>query len=434
MVLAYSGGLDTTVAVRWLDHREGLDVIALLVDVGQGGDLEMLRRRALKSGAKEALVVDAREEFAHEYLARALNANSLYQGKYPLVSALSRPLICHHLARVAKQRQAKFVAHGCTGKGNDQVRFEVSLAALAPDLEVLAPVRHWGMTRDQTMEYAAEHRLPTPTGTRSPYSIDENLWGRAIECGVLEDPFTEPPDDVWERTARRGSVTASSYLEVEFRRGIPVALDGKPMTFAEVIQQVELAAGSYGFGRVDMIEDRVVGIKSREVYEAPAALALIAAHSDLEELTLDRNVLRTKRQLEKTYAELVYEGYWHSPLREALDAFIAATAAYVNGAVKLKLEPGSCRVVGRRSDASLYDTALATYDREDEFDHRASQGFVKLWGLPLKTWARAHQGRTATEDEPKGHRGTDEQGEGQPGRGPDERPDGELPSPESLTS
>jgi argininosuccinate synthase len=393
VVLAYSGGLDTTVAVRWLTHTEGLDVVALLVDVGQGGDIDTLRRRALESGAVDAVVVDARGEFADDYLSKALAANALYQGKYPLVSALSRPLICHHLARVARLHAAKFVAHGCTGKGNDQVRFEVSLAALAPDLEVMAPVRSWGMTRDQTMEYAAEHQLPTPIGPRSPYSIDENLWGRAIECGVLEDPFAEPPEEIWKRTVRHGSVTAHTIVEVEFRHGLPVALDGNQMSFAELITALEQLAGSYGFGRVDMIEDRVVGIKSREVYEAPGSLALIAAHSDLEELTLDKQVLRTKRRLEATYAELVYDGYWHSPLREALDGFVGATQRYVNGVVRLKLEPGTAHVVGRRSGDSLYDTSLATYDREDEFDHRAAQGFVKLWGLPVKTWARTHSGQ-----------------------------------------
>jgi argininosuccinate synthase len=391
VVLAYSGGLDTTVAVRWLKQIKGLDVVALLVDVGQGADLELLRRRALDSGALEALVVDARDEYAEEYLTRALAANVLYQGKYPLISALSRPLICHHLARVAREHAAPFIAHGCTGKGNDQVRFEVSLAALAPDVEVLAPVREWGMSRDQAVEYAIEHGLPAPTGTAAPYSIDENMWGRAIECGILEDPFAEPPDEIWGRTVGAGRAHGShTYLEIDFVRGVPVALDGLSMPFVDLLVTVDRLAGSYGFGRVDMIEDRVVGIKSREVYEAPGALTLIAAHQDLEDLTLDKQVLRTKRQLEDTYAQLVYEGYWHSPLREALDAFIQSTRAYVNGTVKLRLEQGSVRVVGRRSPDSLYDTSLATYERGDQFDHRAAQGFVKLWGLPMKTWARTH--------------------------------------------
>ena len=391
VVLAYSGGLDTTVAVRWLKQSSGLDVVALLVDVGQGADLEMLRQRAFDSGAVEVRVVDAKQEYAEEYLTRALAANALYQGKYPLISALSRPLICHHLVKVARECSAPFIAHGCTGKGNDQVRFELSLGALAPDVEVLAPVREWGMSREDAVEYAIEHGLPAPIGPGTPYSIDENMWGRAIECGILEDPFEEPPDEIWGRTVSAArEATDHTQLEVDFVAGLPVALDGLEMPFGELLRAVDQLAGSYGFGRLDMIEDRVVGIKSREIYEAPGALTLIAAHSDLEELTLDKQVLRTKRQLEVTYADLIYEGHWHSPLREALDAFIQTTAVYVNGTVKLRLEPGSVRVVGRSSPNSLYDTSLATYDRDDMFDHRAAQGFVKLWGLPLKTWARTH--------------------------------------------
>ncbi|HEX2054080.1 MAG TPA: argininosuccinate synthase [Actinomycetota bacterium] len=400
VVLAYSGGLDTTVAVRWLKQTQDLDVVAMLVDVGQGGDNELLRDRAIQAGALDAQVVDARKEFANEYVTRALHANALYQDRYPLVSALSRPLICRHLADAAHHYGARYVAHGCTGKGNDQVRFEVSLAALSPDLEVLAPCRGWGMTRDQAIGYAMQHELPISVAPKSPYSIDENMWGRAIECGVLEDPFVEPPDDIWERTAvRPDAPTEARYLEIEFRHGLPVALDGKPMEFAELVAAVDRLAGSYGYGRVDMIEDRVVGIKSREVYEAPGALALIEAHSELEHLTLDKALLRTKRDLERTYANLTYEGLWFSPLREALDAFIQTTAVYVNGVVRLKLSPGEVRVVGRASGASLYEMSLATYDRDDAFDHKAAEGFVKLWGLPLKTWARA---RRADADSPPG--------------------------------
>lgn len=390
VVLAYSGGLDTTVAVRWLKQNHDLDVVALAVDVGQGVDTQTLKQRAMASGALAAEVVDARSEFATGYVTRVLAANALYQGKYPLVSALSRPLICHHLAGAAHRYGARFVAHGCTGKGNDQVRFEVSLGALAPDIQVLAPARDWGMSRDQAIEYGLEHHLPIAVVPSSPYSIDENLWGRAIECGVLEDPDAEPPDDIWVRT--RHKETEPTYLEIAFEKGLPVALDGEPMDFATLVGRVDVLAGSYGFGRIDMIEDRVVGIKSREIYEAPGALALIAAHIDLEELTLDRQVLRTKRQLETRYSELVYEGLWHSPLREALDAFMQTADRYVNGTVRLKLEPGSVRVVGRSSPAPLYETKLATYDRDDVFDHKAAEGFVKLWGLPLKTWARARRG------------------------------------------
>lgn len=397
VVLAYSGGLDTTVAVRWLKQTQDLDVVAMLVDVGQGGDNEELRERALKAGALDAQVVDARKEFANEYVTRALHANALYQDRYPLVSALSRPLICRHLADAAHHYGARYVAHGCTGKGNDQVRFEVSLAALSPDLEVLAPCRGWGMTRDQAIGYALQHDLPISVAPKSPYSIDENMWGRAIECGVLEDPFVEPPDDIWERTATGpGSPTEPAYLSIDFRHGVPVALDGSPMEFAELVGKVDKLAGSYGYGRIDMIEDRVVGIKSREVYECPGALALIEAHSELEHLTLDKALLRTKRELERTYANLAYEGLWFSPLREALDAFIQTTAAYVNGTVRLKITPGNVRVVGRASGASLYETSLATYDRGDAFDHKAAEGFVKLWGLPLKTWARARRADAAS--------------------------------------
>lgn len=391
VVLAYSGGLDTTVAVRWLKQTLGLDVYALLVDVGQGGDTEVLRHRALEAGSVDARVVDARVEFAQEYVTRALAANALYQGRYPLISALSRPLICRHLAEAAHTWGARYVAHGCTGKGNDQVRFEVSLGALAPDLEILAPVRHWGMSRDQAIDYGLEHNLPISVLPGSPYSIDENLWGRAIECGVLEDPSTEPPDDIWERTVWSAPSTGPRYLEIEFRRGKPVALDGVETEFSELVDVVGRLAGSYGFGRIDMIEDRVVGIKSREVYEAPAALALIAAHSELETLTLDRDLLATKRELERSYADLAYRGLWHSPLREALDAFIQSTARHVNGTVRMRIEPWSARVVGRSSPAPLYETTLATYDRQDAFDHLAAEGFVKLWGLPLKTWAKARR-------------------------------------------
>lgn len=391
-VLAYSGGLDTTVAVQWLKDTKSLDVVAVVVDVGQGDDMETIRERALKAGAVDAVVVDAAQEFARDFVAPALKANALYQQKYPLVSALSRPLICKHLADAATSVGAKYAAHGCTGKGNDQVRFEVSLGALAPELEVLAPIREWGMTRDQAIEYGLRNGLPITADKASPYSIDENLWGRTIECGALEDPFVEPGRDIWERTAAiEDAPREVSYIEIDFENGLPVALDGQVFDLVQLIERMDAAAGSYGFGRVDMIEDRVVGIKSREIYEVPGALSLIKAHSDLEELTLDREVLRTKRHLEQRYAELVYEGLWYSPLRDAIDAFIDSTGIHVNGTVKLRLDPGNVSVAGRRSSHSLYDVALATYDREDAFDHAAGAGFVKLWGLPSKIWARTHR-------------------------------------------
>jgi argininosuccinate synthase len=390
-VLAYSGGLDTTVAVRWLSEKMGLDVVAVAVDVGQGSDLDAVRSRALATGAVEAHVVDARGEFATDFLAPALKANALYQQKYPLVSALSRPVICRHLVAAARASSARFVAHGCTGKGNDQVRFEVSVRALAPDLEILAPVREWGMSREETIEYGLDRSLPITVKKESPYSIDENLWGRAIECGILEDPMAEPPDDIWERC--RDPLDAPrepAFTEVAFEGGVPVALDGDHLDLPALIGRLEGTAGAYGFGRLDMIEDRVVGIKSREVYEAPAALALIRAHADLEELVLDREVLRTKHLLEQRWTQLVYEGLWFSPLREAIDAFVERTQRSVDGTVRLRFEPGNVRVVGRTSPQSLYDHGLATYDRADRFDHLAAQGFVKLWGLPAELWGRVH--------------------------------------------
>lgn len=394
VVLAYSGGLDTTVAISWLQEQKGLDVIAVAVDVGQGGDMEPIRERALKAGASESVVVDASEEFANDFAARALKANALYQQKYPLVSALSRPLICKHLVEAASRFGATWAAHGCTGKGNDQVRFEVSLGALEPDLKVVAPIRDWGMSRDEAIEFGIERGLPITVDKTSPYSIDENMWGRTIECGALEDPMTEAPDDIWERTADPSRSKEASYVQVGFAEGLPVSLEGEAMSLSRIVARLDELAGAYGFGRIDMIEDRVVGIKSREIYECPGSLALIKAHSDLEELTLDRELLRIKRRLEIRYAELVYEGLWFSPAREALDAFNDSTSRYVEGNVRLRLEPGNVRVVGRESDGSLYDTALATYDRGDVFDHSAGEGFVKLWGLPSKVWGRAHRNRT----------------------------------------
>lgn len=389
VVLAYSGGLDTTVAVKWLQENKALDVIAVAVDVGQPGDMEAVVERALKAGAAESILISAAQEFASDFVGPALKANALYQQKYPLVSALSRPLICKHLAEVARASGAAYVAHGCTGKGNDQVRFEVSLAALAPDLKVLAPIREWGLTREEAISYGLDAGLPIPSTPSSPYSIDENVWGRTIECGALENPMVEPPADIWERTVDVSRAPKEPrYLEVSFRNGLPHSLDGTESDLLTLIASVDRAVGAYGFGRVDMIEDRVVGIKSREIYEVPGALALINAHKDLEELTLEREVLRSKHLLEQRYAQLVYDGHWYSPLREAIDAFIENVSQYVTGQVRLKLEGGTARVVGRTSSESIYDQALATYDKGDAFDHSAAKGFVELWGLPLRTWAR----------------------------------------------
>jgi argininosuccinate synthase len=391
VVLAYSGGLDTSVAIPWLSER-GWEVVALAVDVGQPGDLTEAVERAEAQGAVEARLVDAKRTFVDDFVLPALKMNALYQGRYPLVSALSRPLIARELVEAAEETGAGAVAHGCTGKGNDQVRFEVSLAALAPDVEVLAPVRDWGMSREQTIAFAQERDLPIRTTRSSPYSIDENLWGRSIECGVLEDPWTGPPEDVYTLTASIPNAThETSEIELAFEQGVPASLNGESLEPLNLIQAVGKIAGDHGFGRVDMIEDRLVGIKSREVYEAPAALALIAAHADLESLTLERRVARAKRSLESTWAEVVYEGLWFSPLREALDAFAATTQASVSGEVRLRLGPASCTAVGRRSPNSLYDHALATYDEGDSFDQSDAAGFVRLWGLPTTQWAKARR-------------------------------------------
>ena len=387
VVLAYSGGLDTSVAIPWLQDQ-GYDVVAVAVDVGQPGDLSGAISRAETLGAVEAKVVDAREEFVDGYVLPALKMNALYQGKYPLVSALSRPLISKILVDVARETNAEAVAHGCTGKGNDQVRFEVSLAALAPDLEVLAPVRDWGMNRAETIEFAQKRDLPIETTKKSPYSIDENLWGRSIECGVLEDPWTSPPEEIFALTVSPTDAPQPRDVEVSFEGGVPTAVDGETLAPINAIGALGKIAGSFGFGRVDMVEDRLVGIKSREIYEAPGGLAAIVAHEDLESLTLDRGLAREKRRLSALWSELVYEGLWFSPLREAVDAFAAASQERVTGDVKLRFSAGSCMSVGRRSPKSLYDTALATYDDGDQFAHEDAAGFVRLWGLPSKIWAR----------------------------------------------
>ncbi len=390
VVLAYSGGLDTSVAVRWMAEEWGVEVIAVAVDVGQGGDFGLIKERALAAGAVEVVVVDCREEYATDYVAPALRANALYEGRYPLVSSLSRPAIVRHLVEAARAYGAEGVAHGCTGKGNDQVRFEVGVRALAPELEVLAPVRIWGLTRDDSIEYAERHRIPVNVTKASPYSIDENLWGKAIECGVLEDPWQSPPEDVF--TLTRPTATEPVELVVAFEAGLPVAVDGQALPLHELVGHVGDVVGSYGWGRIDMVESRRVGIKSREVYECPGALALLMAHADLEGLTLERDVFHEKLRLEHRWAELVYDGMWFSPLKAALDAFITETQRYVTGEVRLRCAAGSCTVAGRRSDVGLYDYRLATYDAADAFRHEDAEGFVRLFGLGIQTWA-ARQAR-----------------------------------------
>jgi argininosuccinate synthase len=390
VVLAYSGGLDTSVAVRWLIEELGLEVVALAADVGQGGDWDAVRQRALAAGAVEAVVVDCREEFARDFCVPALRANALYEGRYPLVSALSRPVIVKHLVAAAREHGADAVAHGCTGKGNDQVRFEVSTRALAPELEVIAPVRSWGMTREDAIAYADKHGIPITATREKLYSIDDNLWGRAIECGEMEDPWSVPPAGVWSLTVP--TATEPRDLVVAFEAGVPVAVDGERLGLVDLIARVGSAVGSYGWGRIDMVENRRVGIKSRETYECPASLALILAHADLESITLERDLAREKARLEPRYAELVYDGLWFSPLKQALDAFVDESQRFVTGEVRLHLEPGACHVTGRRSDVSLYDYGLATYDAADSFRHEDSAGFVRLWGLGVETWA-ARQAR-----------------------------------------
>jgi len=393
IVLAYSGGLDTSVAVRWIQEEWGAEVVALAADVGQGGDFEAVRERALAAGAVESVVVDLREEYGREYVGPALRANALYEGKYPLVSALSRPVIARHLVAAARQHGADAVAHGCTGKGNDQVRFEVAVRALAPDLDVVAPVRVWGLTRDDSIEYARRFDIPITVTREKPYSVDENLVGRAIECGEMEDPWAAPPDHVYELTAPVADAPAEPRdVVIGFERGTPVTLDGAALGMHEIVPRLGEVVGAYGWGRIDMVENRRVGIKSRETYECPGSLALVLAHADLESITLERDVAREKQRLEIRYAELVYDGLWFSPLREALDAFVDSTQRYVTGEVRLRLEAGRCFPNGRRAERSLYDYELATYDAADAFRHEDAAGFVRIWGLSSETWARRQRG------------------------------------------
>ena len=389
VVLAYSGGLDTSVAIGWIASQTGAEVVAVAADVGQGGeDLEVIRERALACGAVESEVVDLREEFASDYCLPALKANALYMDRYPLVSALSRPVIVRHLAAAARKHGATMVAHGCTGKGNDQVRFEVGLGALAPDLEVLAPVRDSDMTRDKAIAFAEEKGLPIDQSKRSPYSVDQNVWGRAVETGFLEDVWNAPIEDVYSYTDDPAVPREPDEVVVTFVDGVPTAIDGQPVTMLQAIEELNARAGAQGVGRLDLVEDRLVGIKSREVYEAPGALALITAHQELENVTVERDLARFKRQVEQRWTELVYDGLWFSPLKRSLDAFLDSASAHVSGDVRLRLHGGRAVVTGRRSEASLYDYNLATYDSEDTFDQGLAKGFVELWGLPSKIAAK----------------------------------------------
>ncbi|MGE7946798.1 argininosuccinate synthase [Lysinibacillus sp. NPDC093688] len=382
VVLAYSGGLDTSVAIPWL-KEQGWDVIAVCLDVGEGKDLEFVKNKALQVGAIESYMVDAKDEFAEEYALISLQAHTWYEQKYPLVSALSRPLISKKLVEIANQVGADAVAHGCTGKGNDQVRFEVSIKALNPDLEVLAPVREWGWSRDEEIEYAMEHNVPIPATLDSPFSIDQNLWGRANEAGVMEDPWVSPPEEAYGLTVSvENAPNEAEYVEIEFIAGKPVSLNGKEMKLADLIQELNAVAGAHGVGRIDHVENRLVGIKSREVYEIPGAKVLLTAHKELEDLTLVKELAHFKPVIEKKLSELIYDGLWFSPLRVALESFLAESQKFVNGTVRVKLYKGHAIVEGRKSPNSLYSEKLATYSKEDQFNHASAVGFIELWGLP----------------------------------------------------
>ncbi len=399
VVLAYSGGLDTSVCLKWLQVEKGLDVIAVCGNVGQDeSDLAAIKQKAIDMGAIASFAVDMREEYANEYVALAVAANGLYENSYPLLSALSRPLLSKHMVAVAHKFGAKYVAHGCTGKGNDQVRFETSIKALDPSIEIVAPVREWDLhSREEEMEWAKAHGVPVPTTKKSPYSIDDNLWGRAIECGVLEDPWCEPPADIWTLTADAQSAPDQpEYLEIGFESGVPCSLNGEEMGLVDIIKEINVKAGSHGCGRLDMVENRLVGVKSRECYEVPAAQVILNAHKALETLCLDRETQHYKLGVEQKWATAVYEGLWYSPLKEALDSFCASTQACVTGTVKVKLYKGSSTVVGRKSPYSLYDFGLASYGAQDTFNHEAAKGFIQLHGLPTTVWS-AKQGPAAKE-------------------------------------
>ncbi|MEW1978283.1 argininosuccinate synthase [Kocuria palustris] len=397
VVLAYSGGLDTSVAIGWIGEATGAEVVAVAVDVGQGGeDLEAIRQRALDCGAVEAVVADARDEFAEQYCMPALKSNGLYMDSYPLVSAVSRPVIVKHLVDAAKQFGATTVAHGCTGKGNDQVRFEVGIQTLGPDLKCIAPVRDLALTREKAIDYAERNDLPIVTTKKNPFSIDQNVWGRAIETGFLEDIWNGPTKDVYDYTDDPAFPPAPDEVIIGFEQGIPVSIDGRPVTPLEAIQEMNRRAGAQGVGRIDIVEDRLVGIKSREIYEAPGAMALIAAHRELENVTVEREQARFKKTVGQRWTELVYDGQWFSPLKKSLDSFIDDTQRYVNGDIRMTLHAGKATVTGRRSETALYDFNLATYDEGDSFDQSQARGFIELFGMSSKV-ASARDQRLAAE-------------------------------------
>jgi argininosuccinate synthase len=389
VILAYSGGLDTSVAIRWIKEKYGMDVITLTIDVGNSKDFEAARLKALKVGAIKAIVIDAKDMFVKYFIWPALQANALYEGQYPLATALSRPLMAKLLVDTALAEGATTVAHGCTGKGNDQVRFDVGVHALAPQLKVIAPAREWGMTREETIAYAAKYHIPVPITRKSPYSIDENLWGKSAECGILEDPWVEPPGDVWTWTKSADQTpNKPAYIEIGFEKGIPVTLNGKEMDGVGLIQKMNELAGLHGIGRIDHIENRLVGIKSRETYEAPAAIVLLQAHKALEAMTLAKDQLRFKEKTAIEIADIIYNGLWFSALNRDLSAYLQSSQRFVTGTVRVKLFKGNSMVVGRESPKSLYNLSLATYDKGDKFDAVAAVGFIHLWGLPVVTQAQ----------------------------------------------
>ena len=387
IILAYSGGLDTSVAVRWLQEKYQAQVVTLTIDLGMV-DLEEIRQRALAIGAADALTFDGKETFYQDFVSPALRAGAIYEDQYPLATALGRPLIAHSLVNAARKHGAKAIAHGCTGKGNDQVRIDVSVAALAPDLKVVAPIREWGMSREEEMEYARARDIPVPSG-KTPYSVDDNLWGRSIEAGDLEDPWREPPEAAYAWTKSIGSAPDDPlYLEVGFDKGLPVSLDGEQVEGVDLVRHLNHLAGEHGVGRIDHLENRLVGIKSREVYEAPAGVVLHAAHKALEALTLSKEQLRLKARIAQEYADVVYNGLWFTQHRRDMDSYVSSTQKYVSGTVRVKLHKGNCTVVGRSSPHALYSHSLATYDRGDQFDHRAAEGFISIYGLPVRTQSR----------------------------------------------
>ncbi|MBS9384959.1 MAG: argininosuccinate synthase [Dolichospermum sp. BR01] len=393
VVLAYSGGVDTSVCIPYLKQEWGVEeIITLAADLGQGDELEPVREKALKSGASESLVVDVKDIFVKDYAFPAIQANALYENRYPLGTALARPLIAKILVEAAAKYGADAIAHGCTGKGNDQVRFDVSCTALNPNLKILAPAREWGMSREETIAYGEKCGIPAPVKKSSPFSIDKNLLGRSIEAGTLEDPANEPPEEIYEMTkAIIDTPNEPEYLEIGFQKGLPTTINGTSKQPVELIEQLNKMVGNHGIGRIDMIENRLVGIKSREIYESPAMIVLINAHRDLESLTLTADVSQYKRGMEETYTKLVYNGLWYSPLKAALDAFIQQTQEKVSGVVRLKLFKGNATIVGRWSDNSLYTPDLATYGAEDQFDHKAAEGFIYVWGLPTRIWAQQNK-------------------------------------------